>query len=147
MMKADVIQAQAIENLVQKLKEIGYNPLAERASADRVQFKNDRGATREVIIRLLDLDKDRSTSINQRDFDYTPRPDLWILLVLYMRDMEPIPYLIPSTVFDTPNNIFLNNQQLPALRHFSTWEIKVFTKAIPELSRYALDAVTDFDRP
>ncbi|WP_157977286.1 hypothetical protein [Taibaiella helva] len=57
--------------------------------------------------------------------------------------MKTLLYLIPSTVFDTPNNVFLNHEQLPALRHFSTWEIKVFTKAVPELSRYALDAVSE----
>ncbi|MFT4092437.1 MAG: hypothetical protein QM640_02270 [Niabella sp.] len=129
--------------LQNKVKEFGYNPLPEKVSTDRMLFRSEQGKSIEVILRLLNLEKDSSTSINQREFDYTPRPDLWILLVLTMNDMKPVPYLIPSTVFNTPNNIFLNNTQSPALRHFSTWQIKVFTKAIPELSRYALDAVSE----
>ncbi len=43
----------------------------------------------------------------------------------------------------TPDNIFLVNEQPGALRHFSTWQIKVFTKAIETLSHYTLDAVND----
>lgn len=101
-----------------------------------------RLSTGYAYLRRLNLDKVRSISINQREFNYEPRTDLWILLVVTMNDMEPAPYLIPSTVFNTPNDIFLNHQQPPALRHFSTWEIKVFTKAIPELSHYALNALS-----
>jgi hypothetical protein len=129
----------ALEN---KLKEFGYNPLPEQHSSDLIQFSSAQGKSLEVILRQLNLDKARSISINQREFDYKARPGLWILLVLTMNDMKPVPYLIPGTVFNTPNDIFLNHEPPSALRHFSTWEIKVFTKAIPELSRYALDAVS-----
>ncbi len=89
----------------------------------------------------LNLDKARSVSLNQREFGYTLRQDLWILLVLTIGDMEPMLYLIPSTVFATPGNIFLNNEQSQALHHFSTWEIKVFTRGIAELSIYSLDNI------
>ncbi len=80
--------------------------------------------------------------MNQRDFNYTPRPDLLILLTVYMNDIKPVNYLVPSMIFTTPDNIFLVNEQPGALRHFSTWQIKVFTKAIETLSHYTLDAVS-----
>jgi len=131
-----------ITALANKLKEFGYNPLPAQNSADVIRFTSTQNKSLEVILRRLNLDKGRSISINQREFNYEPRPDLWILLVLTMNDIEPAPYFIPSTVFNAPNDIFLNHEQPPTLRHFSTWEIKVFTKAIPELSRYALNALS-----
>ncbi|MBN8783064.1 MAG: hypothetical protein J0G98_08370 [Terrimonas ferruginea] len=75
--------------------------------------------TFEVIIRLVNLDKERSVFFNQRDFDYEPRANTWILLVLCMRDMEPLNYLIPTTVFAAPNDVFISNEQpsIPAFIH------------------------------
>lgn len=50
-------------------------------------------------------------------------------------------YLIPSTVFLNPNTIFKSNDVM--LAHLSNWEISVFTNAIPELSKYALENMID----
>jgi hypothetical protein len=94
-------------------------------------------ALRQTIITTCSL------SINQRDFDYTPRPDLLIFLTVYMTDINSVHYLVPSMVFTTPDNIFLVNEQPGALRHFSTWQIKIFTNAIETLSHYTLDAVNE----
>lgn len=60
-----------------------------------------------------------------------------------MTDINPVHYLVTSMVFTTPNNIFLVNEQPGSLRHFSTWQIKVFTKAIETLRHYTLDAVIE----
>ena len=35
--------------------------------------------------------------------------------------------------------IFIDNEQSEQFSHLSNWEIKVFTKATPKLSKYALD--------
>ncbi|MBZ4191815.1 hypothetical protein [Niabella beijingensis] len=126
-----------------KLTLFGYNPLPESVPADRISFLSGNGDRREIVLCSLNLGEARSVSINQRDFGYTPRPDLLILLTVYMSNTNPVMYLIPSMVFTTPGNIFLNHEQPAALRHFSTWEIKVFTRAIEELSHYALDAVNE----
>ncbi|MGJ1261707.1 hypothetical protein [Sphingobacterium spiritivorum] len=142
-MAEEFIYTEAKVALIQKLKQLGYNPLPEQVSTNRIKFLANNGDTYEVILCFLNLDKSRSISINQRDFDYMPRVDLLILLILYMHDMNPVMYLIPSMVFATPNAIFQNHEQPDNLRHFSTWQIKVFTKAIEELSHYALDAVNE----
>lgn len=137
------IQTEAKAALIDKLNLLGYKPLPEQVLKDSIQFVADNSDTREVILCFINLDQSRSVSINQRDFDYTPRPDLLILFTVYMNDIKPVHYLIPSMVFTTPDNIFLVNEQPGALRHFSTWQIKVFTKAIETLSHYTLDAVND----
>lgn len=137
------IQTEAKAALTDKLNQLGYKPLPEQVSQDHIKFIADNGGTREVILCFLNLDQSRSVHINQRDFDYMPHPDLLLLLTVYMTDIKPMHYLVPSMVFTTPDNIFLVNEQPGALRHFSTWQIKVFTKAIETLSHYTLDAVTD----
>lgn len=139
----EYIQMEAKAALTQKLNQLGYKPLPEQLPKDRIRFVADNGDTREVILCFLNLEESRSVSINQRDFDYTPRPDLLIFLTVYMNDINPVQYLVPSMVFTTPDNIFQVNEQPAALRHFSTWQIKVFTKAIETLSHYMLDAVND----
>ena len=54
-----------------------------------------------------------------------------------MKEMEPVLYLIPSNALTKPDNyILFDNEQGERFKHLSNWEIKVFTKAIPELSKY-----------
>lgn len=93
------IQTEAKAALTHKLNQLGYKPLPEQISKDCIKFVANNGDMREVILCFLNLDKDRSVHINQRDFDYTPRPDLLILLTVYMNDINPVLYLIPSMVF------------------------------------------------
>jgi hypothetical protein len=54
-----------------------------------------------------------------------------------MKDMFPAIYLIPFTVFEHPNHIFLSHDQGERFNHLSTWEIKIFTNAISELEEFA----------
>ncbi len=58
-------------------------------------------------------------------------------LVLFMKDIEPAIYLIPVKVWETPDQIFIDNDQGERLKHMSNWEIKIFTRGIQELSKYA----------
>ena len=67
--------------------------------------------------------------------------NLLIGLVLLIESEAKVIYLIPSTVFLNPNSIFKSNDVM--LAHLSNWEISVFTKAIPELSKYALENMVD----
>ncbi len=53
-----------------------------------------------------------------------------------MKEMQSYLYLMPLRIFENPNQIFIDNDQGERFKHLSNWEIKVFTKAIPELSKY-----------
>lgn len=139
------IQQTAIAALQNKLALLAYHPVAESVSGNAMLFSSLQDKSIEVVLRLLNADKARSISINQRAFNYQPRPDLYIFLVLYMDDMQPQLYLIPSMVFTRPDDVFLNHQQTPALGHFANWEIKIFTKGIAQLNHYALDRLQTLD--
>ena len=141
MMTEWAIKTAAIAALNNKLQTIGYNPFPADVSGNAHSFADADGRQCHIIIRTLNLDKERNVSINQREFDYVLHPDQWILLAVYMNDTEPTFYLIPGVVFATPDNVFVNNEQPPALRHFSTWEVKVFARGLEELNRYELDSV------
>lgn len=98
--------------------------------------KSQAGKYHEVFLQFIDLERERSIKISKSQLGPL-KDNVWIALVLFMKGIEPIVYLIPSTVFEKPDNyIFLENDQGEKFSHLSNWEIKIFTKAIPELSKY-----------
>ena len=100
--------------------------------------KTTKGKLYELYFQPIDLEKDRSVKISKSILG-EPKDNLWIALVLLMKDMEPVLYLIPSKVLSKPDDyIFIDNEQGERFKRLSNWEIKVFTKAIPELSKYSL---------
>lgn len=104
-------------------------------------IKNKFGSYQEVSLQVLNLEAERSVKIPKSELGFILPGNLWIALVLFMKEMEPAVYLIPSKVFENPNEIFVNNEQIERFRHLSNWEIKVFTRAIPELSKYSFSAM------
>lgn len=96
------------------------------------------GRYHEIYVQPINLDKERNVKIPKEALGEL-KPNLWIALVLMMKDMEPAIDLIPSEVFKNPDNyIFIDNDQGERFKSLSNWEIKVFTQAIPVLGKYAL---------
>lgn len=101
--------------------------------------KSNSGEYHEIYLQPINLEKDRSVKISKSVLG-EPKQNLWVALVLFMKEMEPVLYLIPSNQLAEPDDyIFINNDQGERFSHLSNWEIKVFTKAIPELSKFALN--------
>ena len=99
--------------------------------------KTSTGKFHELFLQTLNLEKDRSVKILKQEIG-EPKDALWVALVMFMKEMEPVLYLIPSKVLAKPDNyIFIENEQSDRFKHLSNWEIKVFTNAIPQLSKYA----------
>ena len=102
--------------------------------------KTKSGQYHEVLLQVLNLETtERSVKILKSEWDYQLTNNQWIGLVLFMKEMEPKVYLIPSNVFKAPDEcIFFDNDQGERMKHFSNWEIKIFTKGVEELSEFAL---------
>ncbi|MCD4833278.1 MAG: hypothetical protein K8R31_05745 [Bacteroidales bacterium] len=95
------------------------------------------GEYNELYLQTINLEKERSVKIIKQEIG-EPKDTLWVALVLFMKEMEPVLYLIPSKTLAKPDDyIFIENEQSERFKHLSSWEIKVFTKAIPQLSKYA----------
>lgn len=106
-------------------------------------FKTKSRIYHELYLQPINLETERSVKISKTDLG-EPKDNLWVALVLFMKDIEPVLYLIPSTQLAKPDDyIFIDNDQGERFSHLSNWEIKVFTKAIPELSKFTLNNIVD----
>ncbi len=90
----------------------------------------------QLFFQAIDTVTERSIKIPKQDLGEL-KDNLLIGLVLLIESEAKVLYLIPSTVFLNPNSIFKSNDVI--LAHLSNWEISVFSNAIPELSKYALE--------
>ncbi|WP_156112412.1 hypothetical protein [Lacinutrix jangbogonensis] len=99
-----------------------------------------KGNTYQLFFKSIDFDTERSIKILKQDLGELNNK-LLIGLILLIEIKVKVLYLIPSTVFLNPNTIFISNDVM--LAHLSNWEISVFTNAIPELSKYALENIID----
>lgn len=98
------------------------------------------GKYHELLLQVLNLESnERSVKVLKSEWDYQLTNNRWIALALFMKEMEPKAYLIPSNVFHGPDEYsFFDNDQGERMKHFSNWEIKIFAKGIEELSQFAL---------
>ncbi|PKG43876.1 hypothetical protein [Psychroflexus sp. MES1-P1E] len=104
-------------------------------------IKTDTGNYHELYLQTINLEKDRSIKISKSVLG-EPKDNLWVALVLFMKEMEPVLYLIPSNQLAKPDDyIFFDNNQSERFSYLSNWEIKVFVKGIPEFSKFALNNI------
>jgi hypothetical protein len=116
--------------------EIKSCQIQEYSGREGVDFilKTNAGNYHELVLQTLNLEKGSSLKI-PKELIKTPKENLWIALVLVMKNMDCSLYLIPTTVLLHPKKYaFLAKtpSQLPY------WEINVFLETIPELSQYSL---------
>ncbi|MCB9359746.1 MAG: hypothetical protein H6587_10995 [Flavobacteriales bacterium] len=112
-------------------------------SSGRVEIdfmlKTNTGNCHELVLQTLNLEKGSILKI-PKELIKTPKENLWIALVLVMKNMNCSLYLIPTTVFLHPKKYaFLaktSSQQ-------TYWEINVFLETIPELSQFSLANVIE----
>jgi len=103
-----------------------------------IEYKS--GKQYQLFFKSIDFGTERSIKIPKQNLGEL-NENLLIGLVLLIESEAKVLYLIPSTVFLNPNSIFISNDVM--LAHLSNWEINVFTNAIPELSKYALENMVD----
>jgi hypothetical protein len=63
----------------------------------------------EILCRQINIDKTNYTFIRKNYLENGLRDDLWIGLVLFIDDQKPTKYLIPSTVWNEPNQLFTDS--------------------------------------
>ena len=104
-----------------------------------LQIKTDGGNKHNLFVQELDLQSNRSVKILKTDLGERSG-NLWIVLVLLMKGLEPILCLILSTQLAEPDEfIFIENDQNPRLSHFSNYEIKVFKNGMSKLNEFRFE--------
>lgn len=77
------------------------------------------GNYHELSLQAINLENERSVKITKSVLG-EPQNNLWIALVLFMKDMGPVLYLIPSKQLAEPDDyIFIDNKLSGRLSHLS----------------------------
>ncbi len=125
-----------------ELKKAQIEVSEKESGREAVDFiiKVNNGNSYQLFFHSIDFGLERSIKIPKLDLGEL-NDNLLIGLVLLIESEVKVLYLIPSSVFLNPNSIFKSNDVM--LEYLSNWEISVFSNAIPELSKYALENMID----
>lgn len=98
---------------------------------------------KQIYLQPLDLDAVRqSIKIPKQDLGEL-NDSLFIALVLTLEKQPRVVYLIPTKELQDSNNSFFVNNEVSLMPSLSNWEIKITSKSIEELEKYALDNMVD----
>jgi len=136
----NTVNENALGFMKSELKKAQIEVLQKESGREAVDFiiKANNGNSYQLFFQSIDFGIERSIKIPKQDLGEL-NDNLLIGLVILIESESKVLYLIPSTVFLNPNSIFKSNDVM--LAHLSNWEISVFTNAIPELSKYALNNI------
>lgn len=134
----NTVNESALDFMKSELKKAQIELSQKESGREAVDFniKVNNGNSYQLFFKSIDAGTEKSIKISKQDLGEL-NENILISLVLLIESEAKVLYLIPSTVFLNPNSIFKSNDVM--LAHLSNWEISVFTNAIPELSKYALD--------
>ena len=93
-----------------------------------------RGGEFEVLCRQIWVERTTYTFIPHNHLERGLRPDLLIGLVMFVDNEQPVKYLFPSTVWQTPNQLFTNS----AVNH-AEYGISVNRKTFADLAEYTFE--------
>ncbi len=138
----NIVSENALKFMKSELLKAQIKVLEKESGREVVDFviKSKSGKQYQLVFKSIDYGTERSIKILKQDLGEL-KENLLIGLILLIESEAKVLYLIPSTVFLNPNSIFISNDVM--LAHLSNWEISVFTNAISELSKYALENMVD----
>ena len=136
----NTVNENALNFMKSELKKAQIEVSEKESGREAVDFilKANNGNSYQLFFQSINFGIERSIKIPKQDLGEL-NENLLFGLVLLIESEAKVLYLIPSTVFLNPNSIFKSNDVM--LAHLSNWEISVYTNAIPELSKYALENV------
>lgn len=129
------------KQLTQEFTKSGLKTLPNKSGREALFSVQTRtGKTHDIYLQTINLNRERSVKIPKLDLG-KPTENLWVALVMQLKEMEQMIYLIPSLALAKPDNyIFIDNDMgQERFEHLSNWEIKVFKRGMKKLSQYAFD--------
>ncbi|GMN05160.1 hypothetical protein MTsPCn5_05480 [Croceitalea sp. MTPC5] len=97
--------------------------------------KSKNGKQSEVFLQPMDLIAQQSSKVPKEKLG-EPRENLWVALIGFIPDKEPLIFLIPSETLAKPYNFVFFENNVGMHTYLSNWEIKVFTKGMEKLGEY-----------
>ena len=130
-------QKQAEDILKAEMTNAGLEITPNENGREGVDFlvKTPNGKQTELYLQAADLIALQSVKIPKEKLG-EPKDDLWVALVGFIPNTEPLIFLIPSkTLANTDDFVFFEHDVSPHT-YLSNWEIKVFTNGMRILSDY-----------
>tara|TARA_R110000868_G_scaffold14218_1_gene66162 strand:+ start:60 stop:494 length:435 start_codon:yes stop_codon:yes gene_type:complete len=127
-------QKQAEDILKSEITNTGLEITPKENGREGVDFivKSPNGKQSEVFLQSADLIALQSVKI-PKDKLGEPNDNLWVALIGFIPNVEPLIFLIPSKILvNTDDFVFFENN-VGRHKYLSNWEIKVFTKGMEKL--------------
>ncbi|SFZ82451.1 hypothetical protein [Tenacibaculum maritimum] len=125
-----------LEFLKSKLKSHNLELTAKPDGSEGVGFLIGNN---QIYLQPLNLDTvKQSIKIAKQDLGEL-NDNLFIALVLIIEKQPRVVYLIPSRQLQKTNSNFFIDNEVSLLPSLSNWEIRISSKAIQELEKYALE--------
>jgi len=135
----NTLNENALKFIKSELKKVQIEISSKESGREGLDFLIGRN---ELYLKSIDLDNQRSIKILKQDIGVLS-DTLFIALVLLINEEPQGLYLIPSQQLSQPDNYIFFENEVGLMPSLSNWEIKVFTKAIPELNKFSLSNMID----
>ena len=131
------IQRQAEEVLKSEMTKAGLEINVKENGREGVDFivKNNNGKQSELFLQPMDLITQQSSKVPKEKLG-KPRENLWLALIGFIPDKEPLIFLIPSETLAKPDDFVFFENNVGMHTYLSNWEIKVFMKGMEKLGEY-----------
>ena len=132
------IQKQAEEVLKSEMTNASLEIAPKENGREGVDFiiKGENGKKSEVFLQPMDLIAQQSSKVPKEKLG-EPRKNLWVALIGFIPNKEPLIFLIPSERLVKPDDFIFFEHIVGRHTYLSNWEIKVFTKGMEKLGHYA----------
>ncbi|WP_299537133.1 hypothetical protein [Ulvibacterium sp.] len=130
-------QSQAEEVLKSEMTNSGLEISIRENGREGVDFivKSESGKQSEIFLQPMDFIAQQSSKVPKERLG-EPREDLWIALIGFIPEKEPLIFLIPSKTLANTDNFMFFEHNISPHTYLSNWEIKVFTNGMKVLGEY-----------
>ncbi len=132
-------QSQAEDILRSEMTNAGLEIMAKENGREGVDFivKSPNGKQTELYLQPMDLIAQQSSKVPKEKLG-EPRDNLWVALIGFIPEKEPLIFLIPSKTLEKPDNFVFFEHNVGQHTYLSNWEIKVFIKGMEKLGQYII---------
>lgn len=130
-------QKQAEDTLRSEMTKKGLEISVKENGREGVDFlvKSPNGIQSEIFLQPMDMIALQSVKIPKEKLG-EPEDNLWVALIGFIPNAEPLVFLIPSETLVKPDDFIFFENNVGQHTYLSNWEIKVFIKGMDKLGEY-----------
>lgn len=132
-------QKQAEKILRSEMTKEGLEIRGKENGREGVNFivESPNGKQTEVFLQPMDLIAQQSSKVPKEKLG-EPKENLWVALIGFIPNKEPLIFLIPSETLVKPDGFIFFENNVGMHTYLSNWEIKVFAKGMEKLGEYII---------